>query len=211
MPNQKQGISFTVIILSAVVSVILGVFFAENWKKAEKPYSYHGTVLKEARVLTSFDLPSTTESRFSNDNIRDQWTLVFFGFTHCPMMCPTAMAELNQVYHLLEKDKVKTLPQIVMVSVDPDRDTIDGMRDYVTRFNPHFMGAVGNEKQIRAMTAELGIAYEKVKSRDGKAGEYDIQHSGAIIVLNPKGRLKGFFNWPHKISDIVEDYKHLVG
>lgn len=210
MPTQNQGISFTVIILTVVVSVIFGIFFAEHWKKPVKPYEYHGTVLKEARVLTSFDFPSTIETRFSSDTAKDHWTFVFYGFTHCPMMCPTAMSELNQVYKQLEEDGIKTLPQIVMVTVDPERDTIERMRDYVTGFNPNFIGAVGSLAQTKAMTQEVGIAFEKVTSRDGKAGEYDMQHSGAIIVLNPKGRLKAFFNWPHKVSDMVEDYKHLV-
>jgi protein SCO1/2 len=210
MATQKQGISFTVAILTVVVSVILGVFFAENWTKPQKAYAYHGTVLNEARVLTSFDFPSTEPVRFTSETVKDHWTMVFYGFSHCPVMCPTTMAQLNQVYKQLEKEKVAKMPKVVMVTVDPERDTVERMHDYVKGFNPNFIGAVGKDAQIKAMTREVGIAFEKVPSRDGKAGEYDMQHSGAIIVLNPKGRLMAFFNYPHKVEDIVEDYKHLV-
>jgi protein SCO1 len=105
---------------------------------------------------------------------------------------------------------VSPLPQVVMVTVDPKRDDVKRMHDYLEGFNPSFIGAVGSNEQIKSITTEFGIAYEKIKSLDGKAGEYDMQHSGAVILISPQGKLTAFFNWPHQASNLVEDYKHLV-
>jgi len=209
--GKPQGISFTVIVLSAIVSVILGVFFAKTWSNQEPEYQYKGTVLSEGRNLKPFDFPTTDSKHFSSKTVKGHWTFVFYGFTHCQMMCPTAMNELRQVYRKLQESEVKNLPEVVMVTIDPERDSVKRMREYVKGFNPKFVGAVGTKQQVVTMTREVGIAFEKVKSRDvSKTGDYDMQHSGAILVLNPKGKLQAFFNWPHKVDDIVEDYKHII-
>ncbi len=210
--NPQKGISFSVLILAAVISCLLGIFFANHKMNKHElvPYQFVGTVLDHAREVQTFSFNSSLGGKFDNQSLKGQWTLVFFGFTHCPMMCPTTMAELGKVYKQLEKDKVKPLPQVVMVSIDPERDDISRMAKYVKSFDKHFIGAVGDKAKVKAITHEFGIAYEKVKSRDGKAGDYDMQHSGAVIVLNPQGKLQAFFNWPHHAKDMVADYERLV-
>lgn len=213
--KSTQGISFTVIILCAVVSCILGIFVAQKWQagqntKSHLPvYEFVGTVLKEPRAISDFHLTATDGKAFDNARLKDHWTMIFFGFTNCPVMCPTAMQELALTYRLLEKDKVSPLPQVVMVSVDPKRDSVDRMKQYVTAFNKSFIGAVAPNDKIKALSSEMGIAYEKIASRD-KSDNYDFQHSGAVIVVNPEGKIKAFFNWPHKPSEMAMDYSNLV-
>ena len=212
--NQSKGISFTAIILASVVSVVLGVFFAQHWpanNKSNKPaYDYVGTVLTTARPVSPFSLTATDNHTFDNQNLKGKWTLFFFGFTNCPMMCPTAMRELAQTYDLLKKDKVSPLPQVVMVSVDPKRDSVERMKQYVSSFNTDFIGLVGDNKKIRSLSAQMGIAYEKIAAKDKQSDNYDFQHSGAVIVVNPEGAIQAFFNWPHKPSDMAKDYSYLV-
>jgi len=212
--KQQRGISLTVIILSVVVSCILGIFFAQlnigSSSSVIPAYEYVGTVLKTPRPVSDFQLTGTNSKIFNNKSLKGHWTMVFFGFTNCAMMCPTAMRELSITYNLLQSDKVKPLPEILMVSVDPKRDSLKRMRDYVTGFNKSFIGAIGSDKKVRKLSYEMGIAYEKVISKNKKSADYDIQHSGAIIVLNPKGEIKAFFNWPHKPSDMAQDYTNLI-
>lgn len=210
--NAKRGISFSGIIFCAVVSCLLGIYFAQEsgTTMAPKP-DYVGTVLTHARPLSNFSLQGTDGQAFTNEALKKHWTLAFFGFTQCAMMCPTAMQELATTYHLLEKAKVKIMPQVLMVSVDPQRDTLDRIKSYVTGFNPNFMGATGTSHSVRALSTEMGIAYEKVAGRKkGSSSDYDIQHSGAIIVINPKGEIQAFFNWPHKPQDMANDFSSLV-
>ena len=213
---QKRGMSFFSVILCGIVSCLLGVYFAtvldpDNKTVAKPAYEYSGAVLSHPRMLSEFSLQGSDDKVIDNARLQGKWTLAFFGFTNCAMMCPTAMHELAQTYGLLEADKVKNLPQVLMVSVDPERDTISKIKDYVTGFNQNFIGATGSDHTIRALSLEMGVAYEKVADRQkGSEQSYDIQHSGAVIVLNPKGEIQAFFNWPHKPKDMAEDYKHLI-
>lgn len=215
-PKQTQGISFTVIILSSVIACILGIFFAKHWQTASQGqsplggYVFKGTVLKTPRAVSHFNLTSTDNKAFDNESLKGHWTFVFFGFTSCPQMCPTAMRELALTYNLLKQDKVQPLPQVLMISVDPQRDSLSKMKSYVEGFNSDFIGAIGSDKQVRVLSNEMGIAYEKVAMKGKSDENYDIQHSGAIIVLNPQGAIKAFFNWPHKPSEMAQDYAKLV-
>jgi len=212
--KQQRGISLTVGILSVVISCILGIFFAQLNIGASSSvipaYEYVGTVLKTPRPISKFQLTGTDGKSFNNESLKGHWTMVFFGFTNCAMMCPTAMRELSITYQLLQSDKVKPLPQILMVSVDPKRDSLKRMREYVTGFNKSFIGAIGPDEKVRKLSYEMGIAYEKVINKNNKTKNYDIQHSGAIIVLDPKGEIKAFFNWPHKPSEMAQDYTNLI-
>ena len=215
MSQQKSnGISFTVAILAGVVACVLGIFFAEHWQGANHNpvpgYEFVGTVLKDPRPVSNFNLTATDDKPFDNARLKGRWSFIFFGFTNCPKMCPTAMHELAQTYKLLQQKQVQPLPQIVMVSVDPARDSLSRMKSYVEGFNNSFIGAIGDDKKIRALSLEMGIAYEKIASRNSNEKSYDFQHSGAVIVVNPQGEIKAFFNWPHKPKDMAEDYSNLV-
>jgi len=212
--SSKKGIAFTVAALVGVAACIFGGFLASQWfggnSSGKASYDFVGTVLNNSRPLSDFKLAATNDKYFDNKSLKGHWSMVFFGFTHCPVMCPTAMHELATTYSILEKNKVKSLPQVIMVSVDPERDTLKRMHEYVTGFNKSFIGAIGEDSRVRALSREMGIAYEKIASRDKKSENYDFQHSGAVIVLDPSGNIKAFFNWPHKPKDMADDYMHLV-
>ena len=97
-----------------------------------------------------------------------------------------------------------------MVSIDPKRDTLDKLSDYVKSFNPHFYGARGDNKAVKKMTREMGIAYAKIALSPADAQKYDIQHSGAIMLFNPQGELNAFFTTPHQADSLAQDYQLLV-
>lgn len=211
--KQQRGITFTVTVLAAIMACLMGLYFAQHWSganSAQPAYQYAGTVLQQARDISDFDLMATDGEHFDKKKLQGHWTMMFFGFTHCGMMCPTAMAQLASTYQSLVKDGVTTLPQVVMVSVDPKRDSLERMQQYVTSFNPNFLGAIGSSSHVKALSSELGIAYEKVAMPNAQADDYDIQHSGAVILFNPDAKVAAFFNWPLNATDMANDYKHLV-
>lgn len=206
MPNKKRN-AITVIGLLAFVSLFAGFFISQKVQnKRVDPQQFHGTFLDKPRKIQPFVLTGTDNVPFNNASLQGQWTMVFFGFTNCGSICPTTMAELGKMYHLLEKKGVKKLPRVVMVSVDPERDNLDKLSHYVKAFDPHFYGAQGDEDTINAMTKELGVAYAKINLPQENSQKYDIEHTGTVMLFNPKGELNAFFTTPHYASLLAKDY-----
>jgi protein SCO1/2 len=119
------------------------------------------------------------------------------------------MNTLGQFYKGLQKTHLQSLPQVVMVSLDPARDSSARLKSYVHGFDAHFLGARGDEAQVNQLTKELGVVHMKeVLKKDSK--NYNIEHSGAVIIFNPQGQLAGFFTPPLKAPKMAEEYTKLV-
>lgn len=171
--------------------------------------TFVATIVPSPRLVHPFNLTDDANKTFTADNFQQHWSVLFFGFTSCDMMCPTTMAELGKFYQLLKDQKVKTMPEVVMISVDPEHDTTAAMHKYVKSFNSNFVGVTGNEKEVEKLTAELGIVYMKAaKTTDEMAGQ--INHSGTLVLINPKGEAQAFFSYPHDAKQIASDYKTIV-
>lgn len=209
MTNKKNHITLTVAILLAIVALSAGMFVSQHvhMKKPIDASQLHGTLLDKPRPMPPFALTGIDKQPFNNASLRGNWTMVFFGFTNCGYMCPTAMAELGKTYRLLAEKGAKSLPRVVMISVDPARDTLETLNHYVKAFDPHFYGATGSNDAIKGMTQELGIAYLKVArgSVEDKAN-YDIEHTGTVMLFNPNGELVAFFTTPHQSELLAKDY-----
>lgn len=213
MKVKTKGVGITVAILLAVAGLFLGIFVSQHLQKSSQidMAQFHGTYLEHPRTVNQFSLEGIDKLPFENSSLQGHWTLVFFGFTQCGYVCPTTMAELSKMYKILEEKKVKHLPQVVMISVDPQRDTLDRLKSYVRSFHSSFYGATGQEQAIQLITQELGIAYAKIISRtDNSSQHYDIQHSGAVMLFNPQGELNAFFTTPHQADLLAKDYMMLV-
>ena len=208
MSNRTNRTTITVAILLAVVAMVAGLFVSQHVQKKKVDASQlHGTVFDNPRKVSAFALTGIDHKPFSNASLNGSWTMIFFGFTNCGYLCPTTMAELGKMYRILEEKGIKTLPNVVMISVDPERDSLEKLSHYVKAFDSHFYGAKGREKAIQAMTHELGIAYLKVARKDNdEVDNYDIEHTGTIMLFNPKGELIAFFTTPHRADLLANDY-----
>ena len=153
---------------------------------------YGAMMLDVPRRFSDFELVSHRNTTFTKADLEGKWTLVFFGFTHCPDVCPTTLAILNKVYEPLS-DKEKEKIQVLLLSVDPERDTAPKLAEYVTYFNPAFTGLTGNPHQIFSLATQLGVVYSKVPL-DGD--DYTVDHSGNVVLINPMGDYHGFFRPP---------------
>ncbi|KTC98958.1 SCO1/SenC family transporter protein [Legionella geestiana] len=211
MLSQKQRIKRVVLVLLMCVAGILATFYVSQMSK-KKPLDssqLYGTLLSNPRDINAFELSGTDGTPFNNASLKGRWTLLFFGFTQCGHICPTTMAELGTMYRELEKQGVTPLPRVVMISIDPARDSLKTLKHYTRAFNPHFEGARGEESAVSALAREMGIAWEAVQPRPGAQG-YDIQHSGTIMLVNPNGQLQAFFTPPLVAANLAKDYALIV-
>lgn len=210
----RKKIRITVGILLAFIALMAGLFVSQKvlTKKVIDVSQFNGTLLQQPRAIKSFKLTDIDNKTFNNESLQDHWTIMFFGFTNCGYVCPTTMAELGKMYRILEEKNIKPLPQVVFITLDPDRDSLDILKKYTTAFHPNFYAARGADEVVKEMTREMGIAYSKVvlPSKENADNNYDVQHTGAIMLFNPQGELNAFFTTPHQASLLANDYELLT-
>jgi protein SCO1/2 len=165
---------------------------------------------REDVLLPAFRLQGT-HGEFANDKLSGRWTFMFFGYTQCPDICPTALALMKDLKRQLEPNvAVSPAPtfQVVFVSVDPRRDTRELLAQYMAAFDPSFIGASGADAELAPLTATLGIRYQRHDETDRK--NYTVDHSAAIHLIDPRGRLAAVFPPPQEASRMAIDFRRIV-
>lgn len=205
--NNPQGSNIRFVLLAIFVGVLSAVGGISFWKVMQGPQQISTPtlmVLPEPRVLADFSLVDDQGQPFSLDNLRGRWTLMFFGFTNCPDVCPSALYDLNLVSENLQKMDDEDIPdmQVVFVSVDPERDTPEKLSEYLGYFNPDFIGVTGDPAHLAPMTRQIGIAYE-IEDHDPGVDRYNVYHSASFLLTDPDGRLYGVFGAPHDAGKIT--------
>ena len=138
------------------------------------------------------------------EDFRGKVVVLFFGFTHCPDVCPTTLAELSQALEQLGPAAQRV--QVLFVTVDPERDTPQALAKYVTAFDPGFLGLYGDPEATRRTAQEFKIYYEKRKTGDS----YSVDHSGQSYVIDPQGRLRLLVRPDRIRQDLAEDLRTLL-
>jgi len=161
----------------------------------------YSTVLTKPIKLDEFMLTADDDSVFSNQSLEDKWSLLFFGYTHCPDVCPLTLHQLAQANKELA-DKLDSTPDIIMVSVDPDRDTSEILQKYVRSFGENVSGVTGKNEELDKLTSQLGIFYNANK-HEGE--NYSVNHSAAVILINKNAEFHAVFSAPHSIEHFVND------
>lgn len=159
-------------------------------------------VLPEPLPLPQFSLVDQRGDAVDPQTFEGRWHLVFFGFTHCPDICPATLQILASAKTRLAGDGFAPLPRIVLVSVDPERDTPEDIGRYVDYFGEDNLGVTGRVDELKKLTSSLGIYFEK---QTGDGENYVVDHSAAVLLLNPEGHFHALFSGPHKVDDYVHD------
>ena len=141
--------------------------------------------------LPEFSFHKAGKITFTNQNLQGKWTLLFIGYTYCPDICPTTLADLDRVYPSLTNDQ-NTTTQVVFISVDPNRDKAEQLADYVNYFNKNFIGVTGTHEQLWPFVTELGLIYSLVEEGETDAF-YLVDHSASIVLVNPAGEFHATF------------------
>ena len=160
-----------------------------------------GLLWPEPRALQAFELVDQDGKPFDLARVRDHWTLLFFGYTFCPDVCPVTLSALAEAQARLEQDGAGADLQVVFVSLDPERDTPQRLGEYVHFFAPGFLGVTGSEEALGVLNRQLGvIGFKGEKDADGN---YLVDHTAAVMLLDPQARLVGIFRTPHQPADIA--------
>lgn len=139
----------------------------------------------EEKLLPAFSFDIQQDGKFENSNLLGKWTLFFIGYTFCPDICPTTLADLDRIYPELTKAPYNNI-QIVFVSVDPNRDKALHLAEYVNYFNPDFKAVTSTHEQLFPFAQDLGLVYSIVD--EGETDQYYlIDHSASLVLINPKG------------------------
>jgi protein SCO1/2 len=141
----------------------------------------------------------------SRDDFKERVTVLLFGFTHCPDLCPTALLNLSAVLDLLGERR--DLVQIAFITVDPERDTPEVLRDYTSAFGPNFLGLTGEPDTIRKVAKAFKVFFRKIPLRDG---DYTMDHSLAMYVLDRQARVRLMFTANRRLEDVAHDILELL-
>ena len=205
--SQSRNIKLTIAGLLLFITVIVaGFVYRVSLPRimTASEMSANGLYLLETpRNIGEFVLIDHHGNPFNPGRLEGQWTLVFFGFTHCPDICPTTMTFLNTFLESLEGTEAQD-PQVVMVSVDPARDTVQQLADYMPYFNPDFIGVTGEFLDIHRFATKLNTPFRKVMDEDGS---YQVDHSSNIVLINPRGDYHGFFRAPLDLAKMKVTYR----
>lgn len=207
---KKSVFSFSNIslVVASLIALLAGIWLAQNDAEQApgfKPVAIQGAIYPKAKLIHDFNIKNQLNETFTKADLIDHWSLVFVGYTHCPDICPTTMAVMDQVYGYMKEQQIEP-PQIVFLSIDPERDTPELLKEYVQYFNPDFIGLTGTKVEINQLTAQLNAVYKKAPGLSGKItdDDYLMDHSSALMLLNPQGDLQSILTAPHLPGTIIE-------
>lgn len=194
--------------LVAIVAIAGGMLLSRAMlDRSSAPTLAKATLIDPARPLPPMAFVDQQGQPFGVEQLRGHWSILFFGFTHCPDVCPTTLALLAQVEKKLADLPTEQRPHIVLVSVDPKRDTPERLAAYVKSFSPTFTGVTGEQEAIHEFALKMGVP---VAISQLQGDNYTVDHSAAIFVVDPSGALRALSSTPHNVPVIAEDYRSIV-
>ncbi len=195
MNTTRRNIYWTVLALVVLSLLSVGSFVSKLTSPrllSQQELQLNGAyVFDKPRIIKPFDLVDESGQPFTLENLQGHWSLLFFGYTYCPDICPTTMADLKKLKTMLADTPWADDTQIVLVSVDPARDTPPQMARYVHYFDPEFKGITGEFMALQKFASNLNAAFAKVLAEDGAS--YLVDHTPNIALVNAYGHYHGFF------------------
>ena len=158
-----------------------------------------------AAIGGPFQLTDQSGQTVTEKSLQGRPTLIFFGFTHCPDVCPTALFEISELLHAMGNDADRV--NAYFVSVDPERDSKEAIKDYLSSFDPHLKGLTGDPEAIAKVLSAYRVYAKKVPLKDG---DYTMDHSAVVYILDPQARVRLMFAANHRLEDVVHDILKLL-
>ena len=194
----------------AIVAILVGALSAQFVKVPRQPdlQLANGTLLPAPRAVPEFQLVDGSGNAYGHAQLTGHWSVLFFGYTSCPDICPITLTTLAQVDTQLADLPATQRPQIVFVSVDPQRDTPAQVGQYVKFFSPDFIGLTGEPGKIEPFTQAMGVP---VAIHDSGNGAYTVDHAATLFLLDPQARMTAIFSPPHSVATLASDLRSVVG
>ena len=191
-PKSKKTFLLTTIIITFIIILISTFFFAEYLSRQNAPK-------KISEILNNINLIDHTGKKFVSQTLKNQPSLIFFGFTHCPEVCPTTLSQLSEITDKLKTKIITT--NIIFITLDPKRDTEEHLKDYISNFNENVIGITGNMNDIKKLADNWGVFYETIYS---SKTEYTLNHTATVFMLDKKGNYKGTISWGENENSIIQ-------
>ena len=219
-PSTKLGLIAFLLVDAALVVILVSIYLVREDRALQTELRDIGaTIYEEPFELSRFSLIDQNNDEFSNDNLIGNWSLVFFGFTSCPDICPITMAELDRLSEDWDQNHGSELPRVILATVDPESDSPDKMKEYLEHFNKEFIGLTGDRGSLGRFADELFVAFGEPTTAGMQPsghnthndrvnlGDFVIYHSSHISVINPNGDLFAVMRPPHRARDIAEAFR----
>ena len=206
MITRKTLSTITIIIALIAFGSGIGIFSARQ-QRAQLPVQIQGLMWPNPKSLQAFSTIDQNGKEFGLQNLQGKWSFLFFGYTHCPDICPITLTVLDKIYDQLESMQQQSEVQMIFVSVDPERDTSEQLHSYVSYFNEGFVGLGGSLEQIQGLTGQMGIAY--FHDQPTATGDYMVDHSASIFLIDPQGQLISILSAPHQAEDILSRFREI--
>ena len=220
-PLRSYHLAWAVLALAVILDIALGYWLYQK-KPSNQPDPPGVQTLAQPEAAPAFILMDQNLKAFTQTQLLGKWTIMLFGYTHCPDFCPTTLAALNNAYRRLERSDagLAASTQVVFVSVDPFRDSAPVLADFVRHFNPLFIGATGPPAQLQRLTQPLGASYDYADPVSGgplgstlqqPLQKYSVNHSSGFYIFDAKARMVAWVLPPHTADRIVSVYKFIRG
>lgn len=210
-PRQMPTAVAAMLAILAFVALVGGAWLLSQGDEHKPVTLQTATVLPEPRLLPEFELRDHKGAPFTRASLEGRTSVLFFGFTHCPDICPATLQQLAMARDRLAAkagSSDNTLPEIVLISVDPARDTPESLKRYVEYFGAGITAATASPEDLLVLTSALGIFFEPVPT--GEGANYTVNHSTAVLVIDPQARLQAIFSAPHSIEAFVQELPLLI-
>lgn len=197
------------IILAVAISIGLGIYASGNkfvmgdihQQLTQATYLYD-----QKKSIADFTLVDHNNNTFTPESIQGMWTFWFFGFTHCPDICPITLGTLSAtVNRLKSKHNIEDEIKIIFVSVDPERDEIAKLKSYTSAFSKYALGVTADAEQLDPFLKNMGVIAMK-QPPDENSSNYLVDHSSAIFLIAPDTGISAFFGTPHEAEVIADDF-----
>lgn len=198
--------------LVAAVALFFGFVIYQQVTQIEQPK--HALYYQQARTIFPFSFSDHRGETFNQDNLTGQWSWVFFGYTSCPDVCPTTLQEINFVYPQLKSLADNT--QVLLVTVDPKRDNVEKLNQYIGYFNDEFIALRAEHDVLFPFARNLGLMY--AIADDSAQENYLVDHSASLVLINPQGKIAAIFKPEHELGrlptisgdNLVKDFAAII-
>ena len=194
---KKKLILLLSIIISFVIILVLTFLFAEYLSRKNAP-------VKLSEIINKVNLIDHNGQPFKSTTLKNKPSLLFFGFTNCPEICPTTLADLSEIIKevTLNDDSIN----IIFVTLDPKRDNKEHLKDYIQYFDGNIIGVTGNKIEIKEFADNWGVFYETVQTIDDT---YTLNHTATVFMIDELGNFKGTISWGENESSIIQKINNL--
>lgn len=208
--TKRQSLVLLVVLAAALLGAWAALRVLPAPAQAVAPSVRGATMLPHPRVLPAFALQQSDRTALTADELKGHWTVVFLGFTHCPDICPTTLAQLARAQTHWAALPEATRPRVLLVSADPERDSPELLGRYAHGFHPDTLAATAPVPQLEAFARSLSLVFMKAPGSSGDPADYTIDHSAALILLDPQARMAGVVQPPFEVKALAEDLAALT-